>query len=567
MGTAADRLQGRARRVRRQVDAHGATRRRQEHPAGHVRDLEHGRGPAARCPGDARRGLGEQGAARRAEAVGDLLQLGRDEGPEPAGIGEDRLELGDLGLQPVPLLLELDAAEPREPAEAELQDVVGLQRREVEDVHEAGARLLGVVAAADDLDHLVDVEDRDQQPENEVQPLLPAGEPVARAARDHLEPVRHVDLQQLLQPERLRAAVDERDDVDAEAVLERRVSVQLLEHRLGVEARLDLDHEPQPVRPVREVGDVLDARELLVLDAVLDLLDDLLGADEVRQLGDDEPRLPRREALDGDARAGLEAAAAGEVRVLDARQADDRAARGEIRTRDERHEVVERGVRVVDEVTCGADDVDEVVRHHVRRHADRDAARAVDEQVREGRGEHGRLHELVVVVRYEVDDVLVEALDHRERGRGEPGLRVAGGCRTVVERSEVAVPVDERHPQRERLRHAHHRVVDGGVAVGVELAHHLARDAGRLHVAAVGAEAHLAHLVQDAALHGLEAVARVGQGPGVDDRVRVLEERVLHLGGDVDVLDPLGWLVVRGVRGGGTHGLSGSGSALRRSAS
>ena len=93
--------------------------------------------------------------------------------------------------------------------------------------------------------------------------------------------------------------------------------------------------------------------------------------------------------------------------------------------------------------------------------------------------------------------------------------------------------------QRERLGHAHQRVVDRGVAVRVELAHDLADDAGALDVAAVGAQAHLGHLEQDPALDRLEPVAGVGQGPGVDDRVGVLEERALHLLGDVDVDDAL----------------------------
>ena len=56
-------------------------------------------------------------------------------------------------------------------------------------------------------------------------------------------------------------------------------------------------------------------------------------------------------------------------------------------------------------------------------------------------------------------------------------------------------------------------------------------------MAAVGPQAHLAHRVEDPALHRLEAVTDVGQGPRVDDRHGVLEERVLHLEADVDVDD------------------------------
>ena len=96
-------------------------------------------------------------------------------------------------------------------------------------------------------------------------------------------------------------------------------------------------------------------------------------------------------------------------------------------------------------------------------------------------------------------------------------------------RAEVAVPVDERVAQRERLAHADQRVVDGDVAVRVVLAHDLADEAAALHEAAVGRQVHEVGAPEDAPVHGLEAVAGVGQGPVDDDRHGVLEERRLEL--------------------------------------
>ena len=74
----------------------------------------------------------------------------------------------------------------------------------------------------------------------------------------------------------------------------RRLPVELLEQRLGDEAVLDLDDQPQAVVAVGEVLDVGDALELLGLHELLDPLDDLLGADAVGQLGDDDALAPRR---------------------------------------------------------------------------------------------------------------------------------------------------------------------------------------------------------------------------------------------------------------------------------
>ena len=69
----------------------------------------------------------------------------------------------------------------------------------------------------------------------------------------------------------------------------------------------------------------------------------------------------------------------------------------------------------------------------------------------------------------------------------QPALGVARGGGLEVGRAEVAVAVDERVAQREVLGHAHQRVVDRAVAVGVVLAHHVAGDPGALHVRPVGA--------------------------------------------------------------------------------
>src|SRR5699024_11133484 len=95
------------------------------------------------------------------------------------------------------------------------------------------------------------------------------------------------------------------------------------------------------------------------------------------------------------------------------------------------------------------------------------------------------------------------------------------------------------------------------VTVRVVLAHDLTDDPGGLHVAAFRAQAHLAHRVEDPAMHRLEAVAGIGQGPCVDDRVAVLEEGVAHLVRHVDVLDALG--DVGAGCGCGTAGHAGSG--------
>ncbi len=169
-------------------------------------------------------------------------------------------------------------------------------------------------------------------------------------------------------------------------------------------------------------------------------------------------------------------------------------------------------------------DLAEIVRRDVRRHADRDAGGAVHEQVRNARRQHDRLLARAVVVRPERDGVLVDLGQDLVADAREPAFRVAHRRGVVaVERPEVARAVDQRIAQRERLRHAHERFVERRVAVRVVVAHHVADDLGALAVLGVGGQVLLPHRVEDAALHGLEAVAHVRQRPRRDDRQRVVQ--------------------------------------------
>ena len=95
---------------------------------------------------------------------------------------------------------------------------------------------------------------------------------------------------------------------------------------------------------------------------------------------------------------------------------------------------------------------------------------------------------------------------------GQARFRVALGGRVIaVDVAEVALAVDQRVAHGEVLRQARQRVVDRLVAVRVEVAHHLADDLGALQVAARRIQPQLAHGVEDAPVHGLQAVAHVGQ--------------------------------------------------------
>ena len=186
--------------------------------------------------------------------------------------------------------------------------------------------------------------------------------------------------------------------------------------------------------------------------------------------------------------------------------------------------------RIVEHREAGVDDFGEVVRRDVGGHAHRDARRAVDQQVREPRRHDRRLGLRFVVVRHEIDGFFFDVGEQLARDARHAHFGVTHGRRRVaVHRAEVALAVDQQVAHGKRLRHAHQRVVHGVVAVRVVLADDVADHAGGLLVGLVPVVTELAHGMQDAPVHGLQAVANIGQRAADDDAHGVVEIRLAHL--------------------------------------
>src|SRR6266542_2574981 len=175
-------------------------------------------------------------------------------------------------------------------------------------------------------------------------------------------------------------------------------------------------------------------------------------------------------------------------------------------------------------------DLGEAVRRNVGGHSDGDSARAIDEQVGNAGWEHQRLLLGIVEIGCDIDGVLFDVGEQLRRDAREATLGVAVGGRWIaVDGAEITLPVDEHVPHGEVLRHANERVVDRSIAMGVVFAEDLAHDFRALLVRLRCREPELVHRVQDAAVDGLEAIARVGNGAPDDDAHRIVEIRRTHL--------------------------------------
>ena len=175
------------------------------------------------------------------------------------------------------------------------------------------------------------------------------------------------------------------------------------------------------------------------------------------------------------------------------------------------------------------------MRRDVGRHTDSNAARAVDQQVREDGRHDARLGFLAIIVRDEVDRVLADVRHQAHRRLGHAAFGVAHGRRRiVVDRTEVALAIDQHQPHRKGLRHPDQCVVDRLVAVRVEAGEHIADRAGRFRVGLVGRHADVEHRIQDATVDGLEAVPHIRKRARDDHAHRVIEVGFLQFGRDGD---------------------------------
>ena len=216
----------------------------------------------------------------------------------------------------------------------------------------------------------------------------PAGlvEPELAATADDVDLMVDVGLQHLDEVERAGDAVDQRHGVDREVGLQRRVLVEVVEDDERRRVLLELDHQAG-VGAGRLVVDVGDALDLPALDQLLDLGGRCQDRGLVGHLGDHDAVALAAGALDDlGARPQADGALAGAVGIEDAGPAHDEPAGREVGAVDELHQVVGRGLGVVEQVEHGVDRLAQVVGRDVGGHAHGDALAAVDQQV----GEAGR---------------------------------------------------------------------------------------------------------------------------------------------------------------------------------
>ena len=176
--------------------------------------------------------------------------------------------------------------------------------------------------------------------------------------------------------------------IDGEGILQLGKFVEPLQQGFRVDAVLDLNDQTGAVGQVGEVLDVGDTGDLFGLYQGLNLVDDSLWSDHVRQLGDDDAAASWRNLLDAGGSTDLEGATAGAIGVGDAIKTDDSSTGRQIRSGHEPHDLVKVGVWMIEHMTESCHNLDEVMWWDVGCHTHCDTRSPVDEQVREGGRQH-----------------------------------------------------------------------------------------------------------------------------------------------------------------------------------
>ena len=151
----------------------------------------------------------------------------------------------------------------------------------------------------------------------------------------------------------------------------------MIQHDIGhrIAAQFEDDANAFAIGFVAQIGDALD---LLLADQFRDPLDHVRLVHLEGDLADDQRFAILADLLDLDLRAHDDRAAPERVSRADAAMAEDRAPRREIRPGHDFHELRDRHVGAVDHRDRRIDHLPEIVRRNVRRHADGDAAAAID---------------------------------------------------------------------------------------------------------------------------------------------------------------------------------------------
>ena len=381
------------------------------------------------------------------------------------------------------------------------------------------------------MDHLINIEERDQVTFEDVQTLEYPLQAMLEPAPHCLGAKRQPLTQDTVQPLHAGPAVNaDHIEVDPVAALQVGAGEQVAHQALDIDAiRAGHDDQSGGVLVIRLIPQVGYHGQFLCLHLLGDLLQDPRSGHLVGQGAHNDIT-----ALALPHRAHTQAAAAAGVHrhdVLAGR--DNLRLGGEVRRQYMLAQFSHAGLRRLQQANRGAHHFPQVVGRHIGRHTHGNTGGAIEQHIGHLGGQHpGFVHGAVEVGRplhgalgqlrqqhIGIDGQAGFGIAHRREGLG------------IIGRAPVTLAIDQRVAIAEILRHQHHRFIDRAVAMGVEFTDYIADGTRGLLELGAGFQAQLAHRVHDAALHGLEPVADMRQRAVENDVHGIVQVgllRILH---------------------------------------
>ena len=195
---------------------------------------------------------------------------------------EDRQQAFDQREQFRQLVQDLLPLEAGQPLQLHVEDGLGLNLAQAELRHQSIPGRPRIGRAADERNHSIEVIEGGPEPLEQVPPGLRLPQLELGAPADDLSPELHKGVDQLDERQHLRPAADNGQHDDAEAALQRRVLVEVVEDDVADFASLQIDDDAQAVA-IGLVANVRDALERFLPDEVRDALDEPRLVDLVRE--------------------------------------------------------------------------------------------------------------------------------------------------------------------------------------------------------------------------------------------------------------------------------------------
>ncbi len=164
------------------------------------------------------------------------------------------------------------------------------------------------------------------------------------------------------------------------------------------------------------------------------------------------------------------------------------------------------------------------MRRDVGGHTDGNTVSAVNQQVRIRGRQNRRFTQSFIIVGHKVNGIFINIVNQRMGDFCQAGFSIThGGCRVTIHRTEVTLPVYQRHAHGKRLSHTHHSFINRAVAVRVIFTEHVTDDTRRFTERAIVVIAIFKHRINNTAVHRFQSVTDIRQSARHDNAHGVIK--------------------------------------------